>query len=260
MKKNLNVRDLMIMVISASVATSLVLAVFFYVTEMKSRETESLSNYRTSPNSNADDFFWAKQIQEDKRRYILWFRHAEREKWTGTVTVFDYFDVNKDKKELPLNWRPAVCLNSKGIAEAQIVGETFRKLDIKVSKIITSPSCRAKQTALNAFGRFDQEWLEILHPTAIPFHQQELFSERLKQKINLLISTDSTSDGVIVVTGHGNTLPFYSDNLFIDSHVKNWNINELGFILIEVTPKGLIAQHSFIDFYQFANMLLEYTN
>lgn len=47
----------MIMVISASVATSLVLAAFFYVTEMKSRETDPLSNYRTSPNSNADDFF-----------------------------------------------------------------------------------------------------------------------------------------------------------------------------------------------------------
>lgn len=261
MKKNLQLSLLVILMITTTTTTSFLGSLIgSNFTSFKGKIFGSLNEYQIPPNSNKDDIFWAQQILGGNGRYILWFRHGEREKWTGTVTVFDYFDVNKNKNEIPSNWQPAVCLTPKGIAESQVVGKTFRALGVTVVNVITSPSCRAKQTALNAFGRVDQEWLEILHTTAIPIHQQKPMAERLKQKISSLSSTYLKDDGVIVVTGHGNTLPFYEKTLFIDSHVKNWAINELGFIIIEITPNGLIAQHSYVDFYQFANTVLEFTN
>jgi phosphohistidine phosphatase SixA len=217
-----------------------------------------LDGYESAPNSNPDDLFWANEILNGKRELLLWFRHGEREKWTGTVTVFDYFDVNKPEQLFPSNWRPAVCLTQKGVAESQLVGATLRELKINVSRVITSPSCRAKETANEAFGGYDEAWLEILHATAVTSEQQKIFADRLRIKIQKTFQNSANKKGHLIVTGHGNTLPFYVKNLFYSSEVKNWNVSELGFVVIEKTNKGLVARHSFVEFYQFANAVLRY--
>ena len=219
---------------------------------------DPLEAYSTAPNSNAEDLFWANEIVKDERELLLWFRHGEREKWTGTVTVFDYFDVNKTEQVFPSTWRPAVCLTPKGIAESQLMGATLRELKITASKIMTSPSCRAKETAIEAFGRYDEVWIEILHATAITAKQQKIFAAGLRGKVLRAFEESSNRKGHIVVTGHGNTLPFYANTLFDSSEVKNWEVSELGFVVIEKTERGLVARHSFIEFYQFANALLSY--
>lgn len=220
--------------------------------------TSPLDSYRVSPNSNADDIFWANEIVEDKRDLLLWFRHGEREKWTGTVTVFDYFDVNATDSDYPNSWRPAVCLTPKGIAESQLVGKTLRELGVFASSVITSPSCRAKETAIEAFGKYDKSWIEILHATAVTLQQQQVFAAKLRDKILESFEESQGRKGHIVVTGHGNTLPFYASTLFETSEVENWDVSELGFVVIEKTEEGLVARHSFVDFYQFANALLKY--
>ncbi len=216
-----------------------------------------LASYTVPPNSNMEDLYWANEILNSDREFVLWFRHGEREKWTGTVTVFDYFDVTKGDS-YPKAWRPAVCLTSKGISESQLVGATFRELGIIPSKIITSPSCRAKETATEAFGGYDEEWREVLHATAISAKQQRTFAESLRERISTVFQSSANKSGPVIVTGHGNTLPYYSSRLFVTSKVKNWDVSELGFVVIEITPDGLVAQHSFVEFYTFANALLEY--
>lgn len=213
----------------------------------------------TVPNSDEDTVYWANKIASGQGKYILWFRHGEREKWTGTVTVFDFFDTQRKYGKFETNWKPAVCLTDKGIAESQIVGKTFSVLKIRVSTIVSSPSCRAKETALLAFNRIDYEWLEVLHPTALTVEDQILFKNKLKNKLDNLVAKTNWNQGVIVVTGHGNTLPFYKDTLFYKTEVKDWAMNELGFTVIEVTKDGLIARHTFIDFYEFANAVLKFS-
>jgi phosphohistidine phosphatase SixA len=217
-----------------------------------------LDAYKSAPNTNSEDLFWANEIVNDERDLLLWFRHGEREKWTGTVTVFDYFDVTEPQGSFPNSWRPAVCLTPKGIAESQLVGATFRELGVKPSKVITSPSCRAKGTAREAFGGGEESWIEILHATAVTGQQQKTFADRLRVKILKAFEEKSGEKGPIVVTGHGNTLPYYENTLFDSSEVKNWDVSELGFIVIERTEQGLVARHSFVEFYQFANALLTY--
>ena len=223
----------------------------------KTGEVSALANYTVPPNSNVEDLYWANEILNSDREFVLWFRHGEREKWTGTVTVFDYFDITKGDS-YPKAWRPAVCLTSKGISESQVVGATFRELGIIPSKIITSPSCRAKETATEAFGGYDEEWREVLHATAVSAKQQETFAESLRERISTVVQSSANKSGPVVVTGHGNTLPYYSSTLFVTSKVKNWDVSELGFVVIEITPDGLVAQHSFVEFYTFASALLEY--
>ncbi len=218
-----------------------------------------LDGYKTAPNSNAVDLYWANEIVKDNRDLLLWFRHGEREKWTGTVTVFDYFDVSKPEQFFPSTWRPAVCLTQKGVAESQIVGATLQELKINISRVITSPSCRAKGTAIEAFGGYDEAWIEILHATAITTEQQKFFADSLRSKLVKTFEKSANKTGHIIVTGHGNTLPFYSKVLFQSSEVKNWDVSELGFVVIEKTERGLVARHSFVEFYQFANALLNYT-
>jgi phosphohistidine phosphatase SixA len=218
-----------------------------------------LDAYKVAPNSNIEDLYWANEIVKGDRELLLWFRHGEREKWTGTVTVFDYFDVNKPEQQFPNAWQPAVCLTQKGVAESQLVGATFRELKIMASRVVTSPSCRAKETAIEAFGGYDEEWIEILHATAITAQQQKIYSDRLRTKLLKTFDDYRNQKGHIIVTGHGNTLPFYSQVLFNSSEVKDWNVSELGFVVIEKTKEGIIARHSFVEFYQFANALLRYT-
>lgn len=208
------------------------------------------------PNSDERDIYWSGRIVEGDP-LLLWFRHGEREKWTGTVTVFDFFEVDEGLDGSREDWARAVCLTEKGRLESQILGRTFSRLSIEPQKVVSSPSCRARQTALEAFGEIDEEWREILHATAVPSSQQGDFAFRLSERLTNSVQ-EMTASGPLVVTGHGATLQFYSSELFAASDVESFEMDELGFVVIEPTPDGLIARHVFQNFYEFANAVLLY--
>jgi len=87
--------------------------------------------------------------------YILYFRHAHREKWTD-VEAFDFYEFAAGIEDASAtSFKKAVCLSEQGIEESKIIGETFRLGRIPVGVVVTSPSCRAKQTATYAFGKYD---------------------------------------------------------------------------------------------------------
>lgn len=228
---------------------------------------QGLASIVTGPLTNASsdsaddlDSYWANEIISNQK-YILWFRHGEREKWEGTVTVFDYFEL-----ELGLNgenetWKRAVCLTDKGIEESKIVGKTFTHLGLRPVDLVSSPSCRARQTAEFAFADLiPRVWKEALHATAVTPMQRPSFAASLRQKVLLL--SDFTSTGNVVVTGHGNTLNYYKDTLFDQNNVPEakWAMNELGFAVLEVTDDGIVAHHVFSDFYSFASKVLTYSD
>ena len=58
-------------------------------------------------------------------------------------------------------------LNEKGIRESRETGEAFRKLGIPVGGVYSSPKCRTRDTALEAFGRVENKgFLFINHADA----------------------------------------------------------------------------------------------
>ncbi len=46
----------------------------------------------------------------------------------------------------------AVCLNERGKVQARAMGELLNHIKFPIGYVITSPSCRARQTAELAFG------------------------------------------------------------------------------------------------------------
>ena len=93
--------------------------------------------------------------------YILHFRHAERDKWTD-VEMYDALETelqngNSNSFRFAENeyFESAVCLNKRGKIQAEAMGEVIKYSKLPVSYVISSPSCRARQTADLVFGGYD---------------------------------------------------------------------------------------------------------
>ena len=107
-------------------------------------------------NSEEDDIFWAKEILNGG--YILHFRHAERDKWID-VQMYDALesDVHEngaDDSRYAENdyFSEAVCLNDRGKIQAKAIGEHLSNINLPIGSVVSSVSCRARQTAVLAFG------------------------------------------------------------------------------------------------------------
>jgi broad specificity phosphatase PhoE len=198
---------------------------------------------------------WAKEVIQGG--YLLWFRHGERDKWVGTVTVFDWEQISESIDASKAEWANAVCLNTKGTQEAQLIGRVFGELKVNYSEVISSPSCRAMQTARLAWRQPDQIWLSLLHPTAITLDQAELFAKDLGMRISNLQLQPGKN---IIISGHGNTLPVYSKTLFLKkiNSLAQLNMDEGGFAVLGIENGKLILHHTFKNFYNFGNTVLEY--
>lgn len=108
---------------------------------------------------NYNDEIWAKKILEGG--YILHFRHAEREKWID-VKMYDAMESDlhnngKDESRYAENdyFEKAVCLNQRGKIQARAMSENIRYSGLPISYVVTSVSCRSRQTADLAFGGYD---------------------------------------------------------------------------------------------------------
>ena len=86
--------------------------------------------------------------------YILVFRHAEREKWID-IQFYDAMELQNKLDADKEYFKYAVCLSDRGNIQAKMMGEYIKLLNIPIHKVISSPSCRARQTAQLAFGRID---------------------------------------------------------------------------------------------------------
>jgi len=58
-----------------------------------------------------------------------------------------------------------VCLNEKGKLQARAMGEHIKHIGLPIGYVISSPICRARQTAEIAFNRYDKGGEEYLSST-----------------------------------------------------------------------------------------------
>ena len=124
--------------------------------------------------------------------------------------------------------------------------------EIPIGKIISSPSCRAKETAIYAFGKVDQYDTSILHATAVDPDEWDLMAERYK---NLLL--DNTSKNYnLIISGHGNTIDKYYTRIFekrdLPPSRKIANILEAGFYVLKVEDGKVYYKHKFYSLRNFA--------
>lgn len=86
--------------------------------------------------------------------YTIFIRHAERDKDVENRSAFERFALRFEGGTHP-SFKRGSCLTEEGKAEAWLLGQVFKKAEIPIGTIYSSPICRTKETAQLAFGRID---------------------------------------------------------------------------------------------------------
>ena len=195
------------------------------------------------------DVYWINEIR--KGGYILHIRHAMREKW-NTSLAYDNIELLNNLDGRSTSFARAVCLTEKGVEDAKLVGEVFKVLNIPFGHVVSSPSCRARETAIFAFSRIDSIEPSLLHRTAMRKDQHIVMGKKLRDVVENIKLEDNKN---IILSGHGGTLSYdFRNNVGIIDHMEASNIDrrlETGIIVIEKKQGEYFARHTFnsiVDF------------
>lgn len=202
------------------------------------------------------DFDVAKKIMEGG--YILFFRHAEREKWID-VTKYDALEsdlhdngINNSRMAENEYFSKAVCLNSRGKVQAKAIGEVIKYIGLPIGYVESSPSCRSRQTATLAFGRFDKLNRNLVHKG--PYYEN--LENRKKYLKNYLLKLPIYEGTNTIISAHNSVI---SESLFddlrksknSDSYGDGLSLEEGGFYVISRNDKKLKLEHEFHNFRDF---------
>tara|TARA_B100000424_G_C22883156_1_gene469971 strand:+ start:221 stop:1027 length:807 start_codon:yes stop_codon:yes gene_type:complete len=209
----------------------------------------------TYESKNENDYYWAKKIMEGG--YILHFRHAERDKWIDVVN-YDSLDShvhNKgdDQTRYPENdyFTDAVCLNERGKVQAKAMAEHLEHINFKVGYVISSTSCRARQTANLVFGGFDEMKTILVHKG--PYRENE--KKRIEKLKNLYLSLPIMKDKNTIVSAHNSVVNkgmFVNDTSKFENEMKELSLEEGGFFVISKKNGQLKLEHMFYVFSHFS--------
>ena len=202
-----------------------------------------------------EDIYWAKEILNGN--YILHFRHAEREKWIDIhmydVLESDYHDNGIDESAFAENkyYANAVCLNERGKIQAKAMREVLSSIKLPVSRVLSSVSCRSRQTANLAFGGYDSLHRILVHPG--PY--LEKVEDRMKNLELFYSSLTPEANTNIIVSSHNGVARkaiFKNKKKF----KKKLSLEEGGFYIISNKPEGnLILEHEFHSFSDFVRTI-----
>ena len=205
---------------------------------------------KTKFKKTGDDKFWAKEILNGG--YILFFRHAERNKWSS-VKMFDAIEVGLHNKgengtRFAENeyYKGAVCLNNKGRIQARGMSEIIEFSKLPIGNIISSPSCRARQTAELAFGKYDNLNKALLFSGVFSENENER-KKFLKDYLKNLPIKEGTNT---IITAHNGVI---SDEIFDQIHGVT-PLGEGGFAIISNKDNKLVKEHTMRAFSNFSRV------
>jgi broad specificity phosphatase PhoE len=184
-----------------------------------------------------------------KGNYILFFRHAHREKWID-VQSYDAEEVLQKKRGENNYFNRAVCLSEMGKIQAQMMGEQFKRFNLPIARVISSPSCRSRQTAQLTFGGIDQINNVFMHYG--PFNEtKEEHAKLVKEELKLI---DIIPNSNVIISAHGNTI---RKDVFdkIEADIKDYSLEEGGFFVITKKNNKMILLHKFFNYGSFTQAL-----
>jgi len=195
------------------------------------------------------DLYWAKEIINGG--YILHFRHAERDKWID-VQVYDALESdlhqngpNESRYAENDYFAKAVCLNDRGKVQAKSMGESLKHIGLPIGIVVSSVSCRARQTAVLAFGGYEKMDRILVHRGPYNEDEQERVEKLKKFYKNLVIQNGKN----VIVSAHNSVL---SCEMFINrSACPTLHLEEGGFYILSNTDKGLRFEYEFNNFNSF---------
>ena len=208
------------------------------------RQLISGKSYSIDYENNEKDKFWAKKILSGG--FILFFRHAERDKWID-VQMYDALeselqDKNSNSFRFAENeyFEDAVCLNKRGKIQAKAMGEVIKYSKLPVSYIVSSPSCRARQTANLVFGGYDELEKKFVHKG--PYTETGNRSDYLEKYI---LNLPRSKDKNVIISAHNGVI---GAHLFIGDK----SLEEGGFYVLSINNNKLILEYEFNNFNSFS--------
>ncbi len=232
----------------------------YFLNEEKENIIQSFNSiFSSNPKiSKNNDEKWANKII--KGGYILFFRHAEREKWID-VQMYDALEsdlhsngINGTRYAESDYFDKAVCLNSRGKIQAKAMGEVIKFSKLPFNYIVSSPSCRSRQTALMAFGKYDELDRALVHKGPYNENMQDR-NDFLK---NFLLNLPEKNGTNTLVSAHNGVI---SSKLF-DNNIKGkLSLEEGGFYVIKKDENKLNLVYEFHNFNNFSKIffLREYS-
>ena len=181
--------------------------------------------------------YWLSELQ--KGGYIILMRHGEREKWHESLAGFDAYELANKIDARKTNWYRAVCLTERGIESVKNTGRSFKVAKIKIQKVFSSPSCRARETAVYAFNRIDEIHSSLLHRTGLNPLDRYKFGLDLR---NSLLNFNLDKDKNLFLSSHNSVIDFPD---LIDEFNTTIGLEEGGFYIIEKKNNKLVTRYKF---------------
>lgn len=218
-----------------------ILAVGIYYYEDSKSDVD---NYK----ANKDDIYWANKVIEGG--FILHFRHAERDKWID-VTMYDALESDlhnngKDGSRFAENdyFANAVCLNTRGKIQAKAIGEHIKNIGLPIGHIASSVSCRARQTAELAFGKYDTLHRILVHTG--PYNEEH--SVRIRNLKVFYLNLPLEKNKNTIVSAHNGVIIC---EMFENCKDEKLGLEEGGFFVISKKDDKLYLEYEFHNYNNF---------
>ena len=168
---------------------------------------------------------WIENLK--KGGYILYFRHANRDKWPE-VEAFDLYEFASHTNDASVtSFKQAVCLSEQGIEEAKLIGKVFQMAKIPTGIVVSGPSCRTKQTAIYAFGKYDFVDNSIRFSRTAAEKRSQVSGDTL---MKLLLNVEIRPGTNTIISGHSVNL---DRGRGIDVDGDSPDLLETGFYVLE---------------------------
>ena len=219
-------------------------AVFLY--EKKEKIINKLMRVGTAQHDNRSfDAEWSQKLNDGG--YILHFRHAERDKWID-VKLYDAIesDMHENGPDGTLfaeneDFADAVCLNARGKIQAAAMGKTLKYAELPIGLVVSSVSCRARQTADLAFGGYSSMNKLLVHDG--PYLEDD--ATRLQNLVQFYSNLEIVPNTNTVVSAHNGVIRC---EMFINCRNKYLSLEEGGFYVISQRDEGLYLEHEYNNF------------
>ena len=238
--------------------------VYYFDEQVRSWLIQNLSNehskkFRKDKNV-AEDV--AGNVAEDVARslldggYILHFRHAERDKWINVemydALESDVHDNGENSTRYAENdyFKNAVCLNKRGEIQARAIGEHLKQIGLPIGYVISSPSCRSRQTADLAFGGYDKLDRTLVHRG--PYNETE--TNHISSLKDLYLNLPLNYGTNTIVSAHNKVA---HEDMFDKMESDKIRLEEGGFLVISRRGNELILVHTFYDFLSFQKIFYD---
>ena len=167
--------------------------------------------------------------------YILLIRHGRREQW-DSINAFDTFELATGVDASTTSFKNAVCLTPQGLEEGRMVGKILRLAGVPIGTVVSSPSCRARQTAMMAFDRIDITSIALMQVTLLNRDNTPEFKEELGKLLRSVPVAAGTNTAIV---GHENTIRKYPDLFAVGKEFLNDQmVLESGFYVLRREMDG----------------------